>query len=159
MNSLQKRPTFTALFLALLTCACGGGGGNDKVASTPPPPTSTPPVPGTATAPPVKIFATPTQGEYGALGARANVGEWSVTAPSTPSAGAVLKPDIDLSRQARIRYTAAGTYEVNLLGSFETLVQPSSTPPAPADNPAFKVGDRSGSRFTISLSRDKSTLR
>jgi hypothetical protein len=85
--------------------SCGGGGGG--IASIPTPITQPPPPPPAGT---VTIFANPSVGEYASVGASAKASD--DTNFSTPL-GAISTADAD---QPHIRYTSAGTYEIQLPG-------------------------------------------
>jgi hypothetical protein len=95
---------------AVALCACGGGGGGGaSIASTPtPPPTPPPPPPPPAAE--VRIFATPTVGEYATVGVSTQ--DSLVTATGRITTVSTAQAD-----QPQIRYTASGHYEVKLPGA------------------------------------------
>jgi hypothetical protein len=90
--------------LCMALSACGGGGGGDA-AFIPQPPIQPPP-PG----PSVAIFSNPQVGEFASVGASAKVS--SVIDPKA-AVGPISVADAD---QPHIRYTSAGTYEIEMPG-------------------------------------------
>lgn len=117
----------TAGTLAL--AACGGSG--SRVASTSTPATTPLPNPPPA-APAVRIFATPTVGEYASVGASISGPGGNLDTYTSKDArfGTVSTGSAD---QAHIRYTPGGYYEAKLAGSdwdrlvhYKGIVDPSS---------------------------------
>ena len=98
---------------ALALSACGGSSGGNRVASTPAAPPSPTPTP---TSVPVKIFATPTLGEYASVGASVAGPGGNLDTYSSADArfGTISTDPAD---QAHIRYTSGGFYETKLAGS------------------------------------------
>jgi hypothetical protein len=119
--AIRLRFALAVTLPCLLFAACGGGGGGGIVSAPAPVPspvpTSSPSPPATSpsTSAAVTIFPNPTPQDYASLGA------------STRSAGDGYTPvqsdskltdvSLDASAQAKIRYTAAGYYEVQLPGA------------------------------------------
>lgn len=95
--------------LCLALCGCGGGGGGGA-AFIPQPPVQPPPPPPPQQGQSVTIFAHPAVGEFASVGASAKGSDFiNLKAPL----GAVSAAGAD---QPRIRYTNAGTYEVQVPG-------------------------------------------
>ncbi|HEX8532782.1 MAG TPA: transferrin-binding protein-like solute binding protein [Allosphingosinicella sp.] len=124
---------------------------------TPPPPPPPPPPPspgsGTPSGAAVVIFPGPTAGEYASLGVFANVGMWTDAGiPTSSDKGAVLVPRNDAGLQPKVRYTAAGTYEVQMPGeAYATLTHAKRVTNPTSDNTVFDL-PRSSS-FYVSGSR------
>jgi hypothetical protein len=97
---------------ALSLAACGGGGDASEIASTPTPPPAPPSPPPVA----IKIFATPTEGEYASVGASiaGPGGNLDTYATADVRFGPISTSSVD---QAHIRYTSGGLYEVKLAGA------------------------------------------
>ena len=142
---------------AALVSACGGGGSGTGLSITPPPPPPPPPPPspgsGTPSGAAVAIFPSPTAGEYGSLGVNANVGEWTFAGiPTATNKGAVLSPGSNALQQPKVRYTAAGTYEVQLPGeAYTTLAHAKSVTNPTSDNTILELSNLRP--FNISGSR------
>lgn len=140
--------------LALLS-ACGGGGGGG-IASTPAPVTTPSPTPTPApTSVPVTIFANPTPQDYASVGV------------STTSAGDGYTPvdkdakladaSFDPSLQPKIRYNAAGYYEVELPGAaYDRLVHYKGLADPTSDNNFFQTASapQNHATFIIRRARD-----
>lgn len=102
--SARKRRLASGL-LCLVLCGCGGGGGGTAFIPTPPVPPPPAPPPQS-----VAIFANPTVGEFASVGTSAKVA--NLIEASAPL-GPISTSDAD---QPHIRYTSAGTYEVEVPG-------------------------------------------
>ena len=103
---LGVRAIATGGFLSL--CACGGDGA-DHVSSIPAAPSPTAP-----TSPPaIRIFATPTVGDFVSVGASiaGDGGNLTTHVATTDRFGQI---STDSSNQVQFRYTAGGTYEVKM---------------------------------------------
>ena len=118
MHARHGRWLLAAAGVLMLT-ACGGGGGND-IASIPTPPPAPPPPPPPPPPPSpaqeVRIFATPTVGEYASVGASiaGPGGNLDTYASANDRFGPISTSGSD---QAHIRYTSDGYYEVKLAGT------------------------------------------
>lgn len=122
MQCTAWRLLTTAAVAATLT-ACGGGsgggGGGSGIVSTPAPPPPSPPPSSPAS---IKIFASPTAGDYASVGASVAGPGGNLDGYSTPTVqfGPVSTAAGD---QAQFRYTSGGFYEVKLAGAaFDRLV-------------------------------------
>lgn len=122
--------------MALLLSACGGGG-RSGIASAPGP--VAPPTPSPApTNVPVTIFASPTPQEYASVGvSTTNAGDGH-----TPLAQDAKLTDVsfDPSQQPKIRYNAAGYYEVQLPGAtYDRLIHYKGLADPTSDNNFFQT--------------------
>ena len=111
------RPKCVAIAAALTLSACGGGGGGGSggsgIISTPPPP---------AAPASIKIFATPTVGDYASVGASVAGPGGTLDTYSSPNLqfGPISTASGD---QAQFRYTSGGFYEVKLASAnYDRLV-------------------------------------
>lgn len=124
-----------ALSFALGGCGGGGGGGGSSFIPQPPVQPAPPPPP----PPAVTIFAHPTVGEFASVGASAKVSSINDT---NAGLGPISTADAD---QPHIRYTSAGTYEIEVTTG--TWNQLTFYGPAPDGRTILNNGGDSGGTF------------
>ena len=140
---------------ALVLGACGGGGSNAFRPQPTPTPTPTPPPPPPPAAPAVVIFSEPVPQDYAVVGVSANAG--SFTAPPydvdfTPATSAE-------SSQPRIRYTSAGTYEVQLPGSgYAQVIHDPAVPNPTSANTIFRLQSQASASLVTTGSYNRGYL-
>lgn len=147
MNALPKGKALLAAYMVSWLSACGGGSGGEIVSAPPPPTLAANPTPATTNVP-VTIFATPTPQEYAAVG----VSTTSAGDGYTPVSQDAKLADVSFnpSQQPKIRYNAAGYYEVQLPGaSYDRLIHYKGLADPTPDNNFFQTASASQNHATF----------
>ena len=152
-NRLRASAKLSIGIFVLALAACGGGGG-DGVNFNPAPPENPEPPPPPSTPSTVTIFSSPEPGDYTSVGVWTNLGD-----PDHYDTHMITSVVLEGTNQPQIRYTDAGSYEVQLPGEAygELLHDPNLIDPDRDNN--FFVIDNGWSRgFVIRRARDDGYL-